>query len=154
MSKVCSVSDCDGTYHAKGLCKKHYHRQRYKADPASARARTVKYLKNHPEQRIISSAKYNAKQRGIHFDLTKEDIYIPTHCPILGIELNIESNVGEGKQGPKSGPQAGNSPSIDRIDSSKGYVKDNIQIISWRANHIKSDASFEEIEKLYNYMKP
>jgi hypothetical protein len=39
-----------------------------------------------------------------------------------------------------------NSPSIDRIDPARGYIKENIWVISHRANQIKSDASHEELK--------
>ena len=45
------------------------------------------------------------------------------------------------------------SPSIDRIDSTKGYTKDNIQIISWRANRIKNDSTPEELMQIATYMR-
>ena len=38
-----------------------------------------------------------------------------------------------------------NSPSLDRIDSSKGYTPDNVWVISRRANIIKHDATLEEL---------
>jgi hypothetical protein len=45
------------------------------------------------------------------------------------------------------------SYSLDRIDSDKGYVKGNVQVISYRANMLKSNASIEELEKVLNWMK-
>lgn len=68
---------------------------------------------------------------------------LPTHCPILGIELNYES----GKNGKRP-----LSPSIDRINSSKGYEINNVHIISWRANRIKNDSTPEELKKIYDYL--
>lgn len=44
----------------------------------------------------------------------------------------------------KSGAFA-DSPSLDRIDNDIGYVKDNIWVISQRANQMKGDASKEEL---------
>ena len=41
-----------------------------------------------------------------------------------------------------------NCISIDRIDASKGYVVDNVQIISHKANRKKTDASLTDILKL------
>jgi hypothetical protein len=45
-----------------------------------------------------------------------------------------------------------NSPSIDRIDPERGYVKGNIKIISFRANQIKSDASHQELKLVAAYV--
>ena len=36
--------------------------------------------------------------------------------------------------------------SLDRIDSSKGYVKDNIWVISHKANSIKNNATLTELK--------
>lgn len=44
------------------------------------------------------------------------------------------------------------SPSLDRVNIDKGYIKGNIAVISNRANRIKSDATIEEIKALYEYM--
>ena len=66
---------------------------------------------------------------------------IPTHCPILGIEL---------KSGGRNNP---NAPSLDRLIPEKGYVKGDVYWISFRANRIKCDATREEVEKLLTWMQ-
>jgi hypothetical protein len=76
-----------------------------------------------------------------------ETMDIPDFCPMLGIKLNydgtgIESNWSRNDT----------SPSLDRIKSDLGYTKDNIHIISWRANRIKNDSTPEELMKIAKYM--
>lgn len=95
----------------------------------------------HPERYLYKEARLRTKDKGIEFDLTYEDIAIPEVCPILGIELFIS----EGKS-------RANSPSLDRVDSSKGYTKDNVSVISMKANACKSDLSLQDIERLYQYV--
>lgn len=86
---------------------------------------------------ILSRAKYRAKQKGLEFNITKEDIIIPDKCPLLGISLTKNKII-----------QQGNSPSLDRIDSSKGYIKGNVWVISNRANTLKNDATLQELKTL------
>jgi hypothetical protein len=102
-----------------------------------------------PENRIkhsLSQAKRRAIAKGIKFEISIEDLLpLPNTCPVFGMQINYN---GTGNKG-----FIDDCPSIDRIDSSKGYVKGNVQIISWRANRIKSDASIKEIIAVLNYMK-
>lgn len=70
------------------------------------------------------------------------DLTFPTHCPILGIELNYSASY-----------RSDDSPSFDRIDSSKGYVKGNVVIMSWRANRIKNDGTAEEHQRIADFIK-
>ena len=120
---------------------KEYHKNRHLQhyDPEKRRK---KYFDSYTDV-IFNRVKQRAKKYNLSFDLEKEDIVIPEKCPILGIPLvyDIDSKTKE------------NSPSIDRIDNTKGYIKENIQVISNRANRIKSDASIEELEKILLYMK-
>ena len=97
-----------------------------------------------PRVRMREGARARAVKKGVDFELkTFKDVpKIPKYCPIYGIPLFT---------GRKKSTQ--NSPSLDRIDNNRGYTKDNVQIISMKANQIKNNASFEDIEKLYLYMK-
>jgi hypothetical protein len=44
------------------------------------------------------------------------------------------------------------SPSLDRIDNSKGYVKGNVAVISFRANTLKNNATADELRAIANFM--
>ena len=95
------------------------------------------------KERILwRSAKNRAKDKNIEFDISYEDIIIPNVCPILGINIYRDAT-----------KNCDNSPSLDRIDNSKGYVKGNVCVISNRANIIKSFGSIEDHQKIIDYMK-
>lgn len=81
------------------------------------------------------SARQRARDYNREFTITVEDIVIPDRCPYLDIPL-IKKELG---------PRADNQASIDRKDATKGYTKDNIQIISWLANRMKSNATEEQL---------
>lgn len=48
---------------------------------------------------------------------------------------------------------APNSPSLDRINSSKGYVPGNIVVMSYLANELKNDATADELDKIADYIE-
>lgn len=73
-----------------------------------------------------------------------EKIDLPVVCPVLGIKLDYEG--GKGIRGE-------DSPSIDRIDSKRGYTANNVIIICWRANRLKNDGTPEEHLKIAEYYK-
>ena len=93
--------------------------------------------------KMLLRAKNRAKLKELEFNLTAEDIVIPTHCPILGIEL-------VNKKGKPGG--APNSPALDRIDNSKGYIKGNVRVISHLANMMKSSATEDQLIKFANWV--
>ena len=91
---------------------------------------------------LLSNSRQRAKRSNIENSLEREDIVIPDKCPVFGTPLVRED---------RSTWQ--NAPSIDRIDNKKGYVKDNIVIVSRRANILKKDATIEELQKLAKFYK-
>ena len=96
--------------------------------------------KEEPRIRMRDNARKRATIKGMDFELhTFKDLpKIPKKCPYLDIDLVVGCIGG-----------VDNSPSVDRIDNKKGYVKGNVQIISRKANQIKNNATFEEFEKIY-----
>lgn len=87
------------------------------------------------------SAKGSAKRRGIEFTIEKHDVVVPFVCPYLGLELHREVT---------DGGRHHLSPSIDRIDNSKGYVPGNVEVISYLANLMKNQASPEQLVAFAN----
>jgi hypothetical protein len=83
---------------------------------------------------LLKNCKDRSLKKGIEFNLTLEDIVIPNICPIL-----LQPII----QGTKENYRF--SPSVDRIDNTKGYIKGNVQIISMKANTIKNSATIEEL---------
>lgn len=83
------------------------------------------------KHRLLMNALERAKKLRLPFNLRIKNIVWPTVCPVLGIPINY-ANVGRHPHD--------DSPSVDRLDLSKGYVLENVAIISFRANRLKNDS--------------
>lgn len=90
----------------------------------------------------FQAKKANATRVGKPWDIEFGDLVFPTHCPILGIELDYFSEM-----------RKDNSPSFDCINPSLGYIKGNVVIISWRANRIKNDGTAEEHRLIASFIE-
>lgn len=101
---------------------------------------------NH-EKYMLKGARDRANKRGLEFSLDIGDLEIPDVCPVLGIPMK-KVEYGKTKRGFN-----GESYSIDRLDPTKGYTKENCRVISMRANRLKMDASTEEVALLLDYMR-
>ena len=139
--------------------RKQYHKQHYKKHRTQIsqqkrdyyrlnsteirNAQKKRKLKN-PEARLLTQAKSRAKKNSFEFNITKEDIIIPKICPVLGIKLVVRSN----------GLAQDDTPSLDRINNDKGYVKGNIIVVSWRANMIKNKGTPDEHQRIADFYKP
>ena len=101
-----------------------------------------KRRESNPEHTLYRHAKERAIKKGLPFTLRKEDIVVPKKCFYLGIKLSV----GIGKL-------SDNSPTIDRIIPSRGYVLDNIIVVSYKANRMKSNSSYDEFKTLLKNWK-
>ena len=95
----------------------------------------------------LASIKSRSRIKNLEFNVTLEyleSIYPDDSlCPLLNIPLDWNA--------PSKHPS---TPSVDRIDSSKGYIKGNVQWVSWRANRLMSDATPDELLMVaQNYKK-
>jgi hypothetical protein len=95
-------------------------------------------------EQTLKASKERAARKNLEHTLTLEQLTLlypkDNLCPIFGTELQW-------------GFPKDTSPSLDRIDSTKGYTYENCQIISNKANRIKSDATPIELELLVKYLK-
>lgn len=152
---ICEIKKLWDQMHTEQLIL--YRKQRYQKNKKQMNAHTKRWYKenpkkaeiqyynrkiNNPEKYILVKARASAKKRNLLFSITLKDIYIPKYCPVLGIKLRFT------KKGCHD-----YTPSIDRINNSKGYVPGNVEIISYRANTLKNNATNDEIKKLYKYYK-
>ena len=122
-----------------------------KLSPKETQQRTrekYKYDLSYRLKKLLGQAKLRAKKQDIVCNLTLDELLsiFPTDycCPVLKTKL-IWGCSGKGNRW--------GSPSIDRVDPQGDYTKDNVMIISWRANKIKGDCSVEELEAVLTYMK-
>lgn len=133
-------------------CDNRYQRQRKEKNKEATLTYGRQYQAKRREsfeyrlQMLVNASKQRAKTKNREHTLTLKDIKelypIDGKCPVFGFDLEFNS--------------AGfreTSPSIDRIDSSKGYTRDNVQVISWKANRLKAYATVEDLETLVAFLK-
>jgi len=99
------------------------------------------YKINNPEKHLLQWAKVRAKRMNLEFNITFDDIKIPKLCPALKSPIILNSKNKD------------HSPSLDRVDIKKGYIKGNIAVISYRANTIKRDSNLVELKGIVKYLE-
>jgi hypothetical protein len=112
--------------YCKKCCNEHQRKSRA-ADPVKTKMGSM-----------VNTARQTTKRGGLLFDIDLDYLMKTfghlTHCPILGMEFDWGAR----------GHAAPNSPSLDKIDPALGYVKGKVQVISGRANSMKSDSDLGE----------
>lgn len=125
------------------------HKEYYERNKEKIKIKNKMWQKENKEKVLENAKKYKEKRRQediCYFlyekvqaskkekDISIKDIQeiykIDNLCPILRVPLRRGTRY---------------TPTVDRIDPTKGYIKGNIQVISWLANRMKSDATKEEL---------
>lgn len=129
------MSDLDTECHNFEVDCEIYKQKRHEAH----KTKYHKY-KNYPRRvltSIYNGAKRRAKKKGFGFNLTKDyiqEIYLNQQgkCAITGIKMTFIANDKY-------------KISLDRIDSKKGYLKNNVQLLCWWVNRCKSNYSKQDL---------
>jgi hypothetical protein len=121
--------DNDGMYEISNLRWATNSQQNYN------RSNVIKIREKKLEHKLLTRIKDTNKIKKLPFDITIDDIVIPEYCPYLNIKLTFEYD-------------AENNDSyyvLDMIDYSKGYVKENVEVLSLKANRLKYNTNKEEL---------
>lgn len=98
------------------------------------RTRNREYIKTAHGRavKLRSDARYRARRKGQEFDVPVERIEAALEtgvCELTGLPFDLDTSEQWDKH-----PSA---PSLDRIDSSKGYTLDNVQVVCYAINVLR-----------------
>ncbi len=126
------------------LCRNLYNKS-IRENPTEAYLKgIIDQRKKHKLSSVFLSSKGNAKRRGLEHSITRkyiEEIYASQNglCYYTGGTMFTDMR----------GLSSNNDGvSIDRIDSSKGYIEGNIVLCRWIVNRMKNDLTHEEFLEL------
>lgn len=148
------------------VCKLEKARRWKHANPEKHAAANRKWLGENPDNRLagkrrqrarapesywassaLANAKVRAEKAGVPLDIDHpfllEMAQNTKTCPVFDFVFEYQGR----------GVIHAASPSLDRIDPKKGYVRGNVAIISVRANSIKQNASWHEILKVADWLR-
>ncbi len=125
-------------------CRGVTHRNWRAANIDHNRAEHLRWRVQNAARYLFSFARIRSRNSGVPFLITHDDVSVPSHCPVLGIPLMFRHS-GRG--------QYDESPTLDRIVPSLGYVAGNVAVISGRANRIKNVGSADEHEAVAAWMR-
>ena len=97
-----------------------------------------------------STIKNSAKRRGLHFDMSQESLWElflkqGGKCGLTGIDISLSTKIKD------CGPDYSSfTASLDRIDSSKGYLLNNVHWVHRDFNRLKNNYSLERFIEMCN----
>ena len=158
-----SAARTDGKYPYCKVCHQAYMRNRYSTDPTVRTKRIANYAKRRVDDpEFIAANKRRsaefyesiegrartlltgARRRDANCSVTLEHIVQGIqrgHCPVTGIRFDLTT----GHQALSGRSKSPYSPSLDRIDSRKGYTNENTRIVIWQYNMAKGELADYEI---------
>lgn len=91
-------------------------------------------------QQALKGARRRSREKNTYIDIDLEYLMYLWNkqegkCALTGLQMTYAFYKG----------RVNTNVSIDRIDSSKGYTKDNIQLVCMAANQMKNDLTMEEL---------
>ena len=98
--------------------------------------------------KLFSGAKGRAKKKNLEFNLTSQWVLeklTPLICEATGFTIDIAAG-GVYKTHPLQ-------PTLDRVDSAKGYTMDNVKVTCWWWNVMKQDWTEEIVKELIKKYK-
>jgi len=102
--------------------------------------------------RHLKGVESRAKENNIPYNLdieyfidkdtkpAKKKTGYPDYCPILGIKIDSKLGINH-------------RPSFDRVIPKYGYIKGNVEIISYKANRLKSNMHLIDFKKFVEYLE-
>lgn len=134
-------------------CQREYEagwREKNRSRLAQARAKRrekdkkyrAKYIEQNRAKYLYSRIKLRCEKRGVPFDLDKFDGELNERiekgvCELTGLPLRLDH-----------GTRAWNSPSLDRINPSDGYVYSNIRVVCFAVNAALGDWGEEVLKTI------
>ena len=95
---------------------------------------------------LVRRALRRAVLRGLGVDSNLSSVLLDrpiSRCACCGCFLDY--SVGKG--------QRRDSPSLDRLDNTKGYTADNVRVTCFWCNHLKGEASLGELRTIVAYLE-
>lgn len=153
--KVCMSKDCqnkkktqhyhDNLEHYRQL-KREESKRNYKHRASRKREQSVKKYYEDFISTILRYAKARAKEYSLPFNLDKDFIKQlyesqDKRCAITAIDFQFERANEKKKRRPFA-------PSLDRVDYSRGYTKDNVRLVCSIVNIALSDFGDEAFDKM------
>lgn len=123
----------------------HASSQKFRDDAKRRGAKFYSSVDGRARALLNNARKSPATVSGKEFDITVDfiaDLIKAGTCPMTGLLFDL-TNDHQTLTGRVKNPYA---PSLDRIDSRRGYTKDNVRVVIWQYNLMKGELTDAEVK--------